>query len=69
MPHKVRLKHPHASSPLGLKNGKAVPLDEATAFGTFLEAQRAMNSWLDYAGRERRASWSGQVVNSEGTPC
>ena len=64
MPYKVQLKHPHATSPMGLARGKVVGLETAHVYDTFAAAQGAMNAWLDYSGRERRASWSGQVVPS-----
>lgn len=68
MPYKVQLKHPHATEPQGLGRGKVVGLATAHEFGTFMEAQRGMNAWLDYSGRERRGLWTGQVITSQGAP-
>jgi hypothetical protein len=62
MPFKVQLKHPLATEPAGLYRQKVSGLKTAQVFETFSEATRAMTAWLDYAGKERRALWTGQVV-------
>lgn len=62
--YKVSLKHPRATDQGGLCRHKVVGIETATQYPTYIEAQRAMYAWLDYA--ERRELWTGEVLKVEG---